>query len=115
MASIALRIINTLLLGPDKGQGARFLDKLVDVLGPLLGLAARNELAQLADDLACAQRLMRGLGQGVVNFRRVRMVDPLDQTPAALQIVGDGRKRLVDLMRERRCHLAHGGEPRQAR
>ena len=57
---------------------------------------------------------MRGLGQGVVDLRRVRMIDPLDQAPAALQIIGDGRERLVDLVRERRCHLAHGGQPRQA-
>ena len=104
---------NTLLLGPDKGQRARLLDKLVDVLRPLLGLAARHEFAQLADDLAGAQRLLRGLGKRVVDLLRVRMLDTLDQAPAALQIIGDGRERLVDLMRKRRCHLAHGGEPRQ--
>ena len=31
-----------------------------------------------------------------------------------MQIIGDGRERLVDLVRERRGHLAHGGQPRQA-
>ena len=72
---------NTLLLGADKGQGARLLDQLVDVLGPLLGLAARHELAQAADDLAGAQRLLRGLGQSVADLRRVRMLDPLEQAP----------------------------------
>ena len=106
---------NTLLLGADKGQGAGFFDELIDALRPPLRLAARHEFAQAADDLACAQRLVRGLGQGIVNLLRVRMLDTLDQSAAALQIVGDGRQRLIDLVRERRGHLAHGGEPRQAR
>jgi hypothetical protein len=75
---------NTLLLGADKGQGARFLNELVDALGPPLHLAARNELAQAADDLASAQRLVRGLGQSIVNLLRVRVLDAL--SPMAVNL-----------------------------
>ena len=75
---------DTLLLGAHQRERACLLDQLVDVLGPLLGLAARHELAQAADDLSGAQRLLRGLAQGVVDLVRARMLDAFEQTPAAL-------------------------------
>ena len=106
--------LDPLVLGADQGERARFLDQLADVLGPLLGFAARDEFAQLADDVAGAQRLLGGLGQRIADLRRIGMIDGLEQPAAALQIIGDRRERLVDLMRQRRGHLAHGGQPRQA-
>ncbi len=36
----------------------------------------------------------------------------LEQAARALQIVGDRRQRLVQLVRQRRGHLAHRGQPR---
>ena len=36
----------------------------------------------------------------------------LQQPPRALEVVGDRRQRLVELVRQRRCHLAHRGQAR---
>ena len=36
----------------------------------------------------------------------------LEQPARALQVIGDRRQRLVQLVRQRRGHLAHGGQPR---
>src|SRR5262249_27559527 len=89
--------LNTLFLGADKSQGARLLDQLVDVLRALFRFAAAHEFAELSDDLSCPQSLMRSLGEGIVNLRSVRMLDAFHQATATLQVVGDGRERLVDL------------------
>src|SRR5262249_25757303 len=107
--------LNTLLLRAYKSQGTCLFDQLVDVLRPLLRLATCHECAQLTDDLSRSQRLVGSLGQGIVNLRGVRMLDALDQSIAPLQVVGDGRERLIDLMRKRRGHLTHCREARESR
>ena len=60
---------HAVLLGADQRQRARLLDQLGEALDPPLGFAARDEIAQPADDLAGAQRLLGGLVQRVA--RRV--------------------------------------------
>ena len=49
---------NAEFFGADQRQRARFLDQFAQALDPLLGLAMRHEIAQAADDLAGAQRLL---------------------------------------------------------
>ena len=102
------------LLGPHQSQRARLFDQLADIFGLLLRFSPRDELAKLANNMARTQGLLGGLGERVANFRHVRMLHRLEQPAAPLQVVGDCRERLVDLMRERGSHLAHGGETRQA-
>ena len=65
--------------------------------------------------MARPQCLVHGLGESVADLRCVRMIDLFEQPLATLQVVGDGRERLVDLVRERGGHLAHGGQARQPR
>ena len=57
------------VLGADQRQRACFLDQLLDVLDPPFALAARDEIAQPANDLARAQRLLGRLVHGVAKQR----------------------------------------------
>ena len=58
------------------------------------------------------KRLLGGLVHGVAQRRRALVGAVFQKPPRALHVVGDGRKRLVELVRQRRGHLAHGGQPR---
>src|SRR6185295_4009018 len=83
-----------------------------DALDPALALAARDEAAQPADDLAGPQRLLGRLVHGVAQGRRAIVRARLEQTARSLEIVGDCRERLVELVGERRGHLAERGQAR---
>ncbi len=61
---------HALVLGADQSQRACLLDQLLDVLDAPLALAARDEIAQAADDLARAQRLLGRLVHGVAQEAR---------------------------------------------
>ena len=52
------------------------------------------------------------LSERVAQRRRALVAVALQQPPRALQVIRDRRQRLVELVRERRGHLAHGGEAR---
>ena len=58
---------DAVLLRPNEGEGARFLDQLVDAFDAPLALATRDEIAQPADDLAGAQRLLGRLVHGAAD------------------------------------------------
>ena len=61
LAAIELELDpDALILGADQRQRACFLDDLGNALDAPLALAARDEVAQTPDDLAGAQRLLRG-------------------------------------------------------
>ena len=57
------------VLGPDQSERARLLDQLLDVLDSPFALAARDEVAQAADDLAGPQSLFGRLVHGVAQNR----------------------------------------------
>ena len=64
-------------LTPTSAKRARLLDQLGDAFDPALAFAARDEIAQAADDLAGAHRLVGGLVQRVAHHgRRVRRLSP---------------------------------------
>ena len=59
---------DAVLLGADQRQRARLLDQLGEALDAPLALAAADEIAQAADDLAGAQRLLGGLVERVAQI-----------------------------------------------
>jgi hypothetical protein len=77
----------------------------------LFGLALGDEAAQMLDDLPGAARLVGGLRHQLAGLAGRRRL-PLQEPPARLQIVDDRGQRLVQLMGQRRGHLAHLGEAR---
>ena len=85
---------------------------LREAFDALLDLAARDEIAQPADDLAGAQRLLGGAIQRPLDLRRVGIGAAGQQPARTLHVVADRGKRLVELMRQRRGHLAHRGQAR---
>ena len=103
---------HAVLLDADQRQRARFLDQLLQAFHPLVALAAGDEIAQAADDLAGAQRLFGRLVHRVAHHARGVIGLSLQQPARAHHVVGDRRQRLVQLMRQRRGHLAHGAEAR---
>ena len=114
---LALRVegkahVHTAVLGADEGKRARLFDELLYVLNPPLAFAARNEITQPANDLPRPQRLLGRLFHGGPQHGRTFAGILLEQPARASQVIGNGRKRLVELVRERRCHLAHRRQPR---
>src|SRR5580692_531464 len=75
---------HALVLGADQRQGAGLLDQLLDILHPALGLAAGHEVAQPANDLAGAQRLVAGLVHGITQRRGARVLAVFQKPPRAL-------------------------------
>ena len=75
-----------------------------------LRFALLHEGADAADDLPGALGLARGLAQ---RGHQVGLVDRIgiDARDHAVAVVGDGRQRLVQLVRHRRGHLAHRHQP----
>src|SRR5215510_9087222 len=100
------------ILRADQGQGAGLLDQLAEILDAALGLAAGDEIAQPADDLPGAQRLFPRLVHRVVHHDGALVGGAFEQAPRAFQVVGNGGQWLIELVRQGRGHLAHGGEPR---
>ena len=103
---------DAVLLGADQRQRARLLDQLGEALDPPLALAAAHEIAQAADDLAGAQRLLGGLVERIAHHAGALVGALLEETARALQVVGDRRERLVELVGQRRGHFAHRRQPR---
>ena len=63
--------MHAFVLDADQRERARLLDELLDVLDAPLAFAAGDEIAQPADDLAGAQRLLGGLVHRLAQDRRV--------------------------------------------
>ena len=66
----------------------------------LVGLAARNEFAQMGDDLPRAMHLGRGLVERFVDGRAPAAPPSLEQMAHGEEIVRGRRQRLVDLVRQ---------------
>ena len=96
----------------DQRQRTRLLYQLLDVLHPPLAVAAGDKIAQPADDLPGAQRLLGRLVHGVAQGRRAFVGAFFEQPPRSLHVIGDCRQRLVEFVRQRRRHLAQGGQSR---
>ena len=104
--------LQALLARADQSQRRRLLDQLGDALDAPFGLAAQHEVAQAADDLAGADRLLGGAVERGLDLVGVR-VGAVDEQPArALHVVADRRERLIELVGERRRHLAHRAQAR---
>ena len=97
--------------GPDQGERARLLDDRVNVLERPLGLALDDELAQATDDLPRPAGLLDGLFEQAREAARA-FGAPIDQPARGLGVVDDRRERLIELVRERRGHLAHRAQAR---
>ena len=65
--------------------------------------------------MAGPQRLVGRLADDVAQHDCLLALDMLEQPLAALEIVADGRQRLVDLVRQGRRHLAQRREARHVR
>jgi hypothetical protein len=94
----------------DAGQVHRVLDDLPGLRRLALRLAALHEGADAVDDLPGALGLAGGLlqrGDQVVLDDGVG----LHARHHAVAVVGDGRQRLVQLVRHRAGHLAHRHQP----
>ena len=89
-------------------------DDFVNVHHGLARLRGTDKVRDLANDVAGAYRLNGGLLQGSGNFIGIPVAG-LQPSQTATRVIGDGRKRLVDLMGERRSHFAHGAEPQRVR
>ena len=64
-------------LAPTSASALASSISLVDALDPLLALAAGDEIAQPADDLAGAQRLLGGLVERVAHESQIARPDCL--------------------------------------
>ena len=101
---------DALILGAYERQRAGFLDELLDAFDPTLALAARDEIAQAADDLSGTQRLVGGLVHRIAEHCGLIVAAVFEQPSRTLHVVRDGRQWLVELVRQRRRHLAHRGQ-----
>ena len=99
------------LLGLHHHELIGLVDELVQPLDRLVGLAARDELAQMADDLPGAHDLRRGVVERVLDIGGTLVRRHLQQSPRRLQIDRRRRERLIELMREAGGELADGAEP----
>src|SRR5499427_4272439 len=82
---------NTLILGSDQRQGARFLNEPFDAFDPTLAVAPRHEFAQATDDLPRAQSLIARLVQGIAQQARAVLAATFEQTSRALHVTRDGQ------------------------
>ena len=101
-----------LFAGADQAKRRSFFDQLGDALDAPLRFAAQHEVAQAADDLAGADRLIGGSVERGLDRARVGIGAAGQQTARALHIVADGRQRLIELVRQRRGHFAHRAQAR---
>ena len=65
--------VDALFARPGEAERAGFLDQFGDAFNALFQFAARDEIAQPADDLAGAQRLLGGAVQRALDLVAVRV------------------------------------------
>ena len=97
---------------PTKRQRRRLLDQLGDAFDAPFRFAAQHEVAQAADDLAGADRLFGGAVERGLDLGGVGVGAGGEQPARAFHVVADRRERLIELVRERRGHLAHRAQAR---
>ena len=90
-----------MVLRGNERERAGLRDQLLDAFDPLLGFAACHEVAQTLDDLPGSKRLLGSLVHRVHDHRRAFVATVLQQPLRSLEIVRDGRQRLVELVSER--------------
>src|SRR5215813_54316 len=82
---------NTLILGSDQRQGARFLNEPLDAFHPALAVTPRHEFAQATDDLPCAQSLIARLVHGIAQHARAVLAATFEQASRALHVAHNGQ------------------------
>src|SRR5574343_1180171 len=98
-------------LGLDVGKGAGFVDQRLKGDRLPVGVALLDHVAHAANDLAGPFGLFGSLlhrGQQVGDL----VVAGLHALDAAGAVIGDGRQRLVEFVRQGGRHFAHGDQPR---
>ena len=111
VASSSMAVCTPRCCVPTRPSSTASLDHGVDVLAPTRGVALGDVLAQPPDHLAGAHGLLADPLDDVARAIRIRVRGR--QHPAERAgVVADRRQRLVQLVGDRRCHLAHGGQPR---
>ena len=100
------------VLDADQRQRTCFLDELLHVLHPPLAFAAGDEIAQPADNLPARSACSAALSMASRRIADVFVGTVFQQPARSLHVVGDRRERLVELVRQRGRHLAHGGQSR---
>jgi hypothetical protein len=103
------------VLDPDQGERARLLDQLGDRFAAPIALAFSDEIAQPANDLRRPHNLGRGAVEDAARPLDAGRIAARQQPPPGLEIIRRRGQRLVDLMGERRGHLAHLGQARDMR
>src|SRR5262249_46524134 len=82
---------DTLILGSDQRQGARFLDEPFDAFHPTLAVAPTYEFAQATYDLPRAQSLIACLVHGIAQQARAIFGATLEQASRALHVADNGQ------------------------
>ena len=97
-------------------QRARLVHDALEALDPPLALAPRDKVAQPPDDLAGAHRLLRAILHRLADDRQGLLVRIFEELLGCLDIIGDGRQRLVQFVGDgsgERAHRRHARDMRQ--
>ena len=103
-----------ILCGNECERGG-FLHKLLDAFDPLFCFSARDKVAQALNDLPGPNGLLGSLVHRLHDHWCPLVGAVLQQPSRPLEVVRDGRKRLVELVGKCGRHLAHGAEPRDVK
>ena len=104
--------LNASGVGADQRQSARLFDHRRDIFDPNFHVAAGQEIAKSADDLSGAQRLLQRLAHDLAGKSDRARPSARQQALGRAEGICDRGHRLIQLMRERRGHLAGGAQPR---
>ena len=111
VAIAAERHAHALLPGADQRQRGGLLQQRCGVLDRLLGFSLGDELPEPLDDVAGAKRLVRAAVQRLAIAVLVDL-SAFSKRGGPAKVARDRRQRLVELVRQRRRHFAHGGQAR---
>ena len=101
-----------LFAGTGEPERAGLLDQFRNTFDALLRCLARDEIAQSPDDVAGADGLLGGAVERGLDLRRVDVGAAREQAARSLHVIADGRKRLIEFVGQRGCHLSHRAETR---
>ena len=96
-----------MLAGTSQTERAGFFNQLRETFDAFFRFSPRNEIAKAPNDLAGANRLLGGTIQGAFYFRPVGIGTGGKKSARALHVIADRGERLIEFVRERRCHLSH--------
>src|SRR3546814_1329766 len=97
-------------LSADQGKSGSLLDDGTNILECTIGRVASGHGGDMADHLACPLYLREGLRDHRVHLLWHRNAAPAQPLTCSLDVVTDCSQRLIEFMRDGRCHLAEFAE-----